>query len=269
MIAETAPSVRPTPTGTRLDRLNPVTRIVIAIIVSGPLILTLDWLSAATALVAVVIAALAVGFGIAQIARRLGVLLILAAITGTSMALYGEQGGRVWFHWLLITVTDNSLTLALAVFLRVLALGLSALLLFGDLDPTELADGLAQIVRLPARFVLGALAGVRMLGLFAADWRTLALARRARGLGDTGRLRRWLSMAFALLVLAIRRGSRLATAMEARGFGAEDGPPRTWARPSRLGRADVVGIGVAVLIVVLAVAMSLGFGTFHWVGSAG
>lgn len=267
MIAAPAPTVPARRRGTGLDRLNPVTRIVIAIIVSGPLILTLDWLSAATALVAVVIAALAVGFRPGQIARRLGVLLILGLITGTSMALYGERGGRVWFHWLLITVTDNSLTLAVAVFLRVLALGLSALLLFGDLDPTELADGLAQIVRLPARFVLGALAGVRMMGLFAADWRTLALARRARGLGDTGRLRRWLSMAFALLVLAIRRGSRLATAMEARGFGATDGPPRTWARPSRLGRADAIGIVVAVAIVVAALTLAIGFGTFHWVGS--
>ena len=35
---------------------------------------------------------------------------------------------------------------------------------------------------------------------------------------DTGALRRWATMAFAMLVIAIRRGSKLATAMEARGF---------------------------------------------------
>ncbi len=37
-------------------------------------------------------------------------------------------------------------------------------------------------------------------------------------------------MAFVLLVFAVRRGTKLATAMEARGFGAD--VERTWARPS-------------------------------------
>ena len=46
----------------------------------------------------------------------------------------------------------------------------------------------------------------------------MALSRRARGIGDHGAIRRFATMAFALLVLAIRRGSKLATAMEARGL---------------------------------------------------
>lgn len=254
---------------TLLDRLNPVTRIGIAIVLSTPLIITLDWLSAGVALVLVIVTGLAVGFTPGQIAGRLGPLFVVGAIAGVSMALYGEPGGDTWFRWLLIHVTDNSLVLALAVVLRILALGLSALLLFGQVDPTDMADGLAQVARLPARFVLGSLAGVRLLSLFTDDWRTLGLARRARGLGDAGRVRRWLSMAFALLVLAIRRGSRLATAMEAKGFGATGPgtPTRTWARPSRLTRADVVGVLVATVLVMIAIAFSVHFGTFHWVGS--
>ena len=130
-------------------------------------------------------------------------------------------------------ISEGSLTLALATFFRVLAIGLPAVVLFVTVDPTDLADGLAQLLRLPARFVLGALAGMRLLGLLTDDWRALALARRARGVADTGRVRRVLGMAFALLVLSIRRGSTLATAMEARGFGGTG--PRTWARESRFG----------------------------------
>lgn len=254
---------------TLLDRLNPVTRIGIAVILSTPLIITLDWVSAGVALVLVIATALAIGFTPGQVAKRLGLLLLVAGIAGVSMALYGEPGGETRFRWLLIHVSDNSLWLALAVVLRVLALGLSALLLFGDVDPTDLADGLAQVARLPARFVLGSLAGIRMLGLFTDDWRSLGLARRARGLGDTGRVRRWLSMAFALLVLAIRRGSRLATAMEAKGFGATgpDAPIRTWARPSRLTRADVVGLMISGVLVTVAVTLSVRLGTFNWIGS--
>lgn len=255
--------------GTLLDRLNPVTRIAMALVLSLPLILTLDWVSAGVGLVLVLTAALLVGYRPAYLARRLGLLLVVGLLAAISMSLYGQPGGREWFAWLLIRVTDNSLLLAVAVLLRVLTLGLSAVLLFGDVDPTDLADGLAQVAHLPARFVLGALAGVRMLGLFADDWRSLGLARRARGLGDSGRLRRWFSMAFALLVLAIRRGSRLATAMEAKGFGATgpDAPVRSWARESRLGRADLVGLVVSALMGAVAVAAAIWFGTFHWVGS--
>jgi energy-coupling factor transport system permease protein len=175
------------------------------------------------------------------------------------MALYGRPGGSVHVDWFLVHVTDNSLHLAVAVMLRVLALGIPAILLFTGIDPTDLADGLAQVWRLPARFVLGALAGFRLITRFVDDWRSLALARRARGLGDTGAVRRWATMAFAMLVIAIRRGSKLATAMEARGFGTA---PRTWARESHVGRADLVLVVSCLLAVAVALAAAASAGTF-------
>ena len=68
-------------------------------------------------------------------------------------------------------------------------------------------------------------------------------------------------MAFALLVLAIRRGSKLATAMEARGFGADT--RRTWARPSKVGAPDAALLLIAAAIAAVAVAGSVWAGTFH------
>ena len=249
---------------TALDRVNPVTRITAAVIVSLPLLVTLDWVSGATMTGIVLAAAFALGFGARFVARRVWPVLLLAPLAGLNMALYGKPGGAVHLDWFLVHVTDNSLQLAVAVMLRVLALGVPAILLFTGIDPTDLADGLAQVWRLPARFVLGALAGFRLVGRFVDDWRSLALARRARGLGDTGAVRRWATMAFAMLVIAIRRGSKLATAMEARGFGTAH---RTWARPSRVGRADAVLIVSAVAAVTLALAASVLAGTFWAVWS--
>jgi len=111
--------------------------------------------------------------------------------------------------------------------------------------------------------VLGALAGLRLVGLFVHDWRSLELARRARGVADTGRLRRVLGQALALLVLAVRRGTKLATAMEARGF---DGPgARSWARPSPFGRAEVVTIGCGVLLGAACVAAAVAGGTWNFI----
>ena len=112
-------------------------------------------------------------------------------------------------------------------------------------------------------FVLGGLAALRLLGLMVDDWRMLELARRARGVGDRGRVKRVLGQAFALLVLAIRRGSALATAMEARGFGS--GIQRTWAREARFGVAEWALIGVGALVAGAAVLAAALAGTWRWV----
>src|SRR5699024_11361282 len=116
------------------------------------------------------------------------------------------------------------------------------------------------LVRLPARFVLGALAGLRLVGLLIDDWRELGMARRARGVADTGRMRRYAGQTFALFVLAIRRGTKLATAMEARGFGAR--MRRTWARPSTLGAGDAVLMALAVGIAAAAVTAAVATGAW-------
>lgn len=59
-------------------------------------------------------------------------------------------------------------------------------------------------------------------------------------MGDRGKVKHLLTMSFGLLVVALRRGGKLATAMEARGFGRTPlySPSRTWARESRVSRKD-------------------------------
>jgi len=136
---------------------------------------------------------------------------------------------------------------------------------FATTDPTDLADGLIQHLRVPPRFAIGALAALRLVPLLADEWEALSLARRARGI-DAGanpvaRLRIFAGTTFALLVGAIRRGTRLATAMDARGFAA--GAPRTVARPQRFGPADAALVGAAVGVAAAAFAVSITTGTFR------
>lgn len=179
------------------------------------------------------------------------------------MVLYGQASGETYFQFWLIHVTEGSLEIGLATCMRVLAIALPAVVLFITIDPTELADGLAQVARLPSRFVLGALAALRLVGLFIDDWRSLQLARRARGVADRGLLRRLLGQAFALLVLSIRRGSKLATAMEARGFGGDT--PRSWARPSVFGGAEWVAIALGCAVAAVSVAVAVATGSWNFV----
>jgi energy-coupling factor transport system permease protein len=100
--------------------------------------------------------------------------------------------------------------------------------------------------------------------LLGEEWRMLTLARRARGV-DAGRnpvarVRLFGSLTFALLVGAIRRGTRLATAMDARGF--DSGLPRTIARPQHFGPADWLLLAGGVLLVALALTVSVATGVF-------
>ena len=247
-----------------LPGCNPVALFGAAVLYSTPMLLTIDLVSALVGLAATLVLIVAARVPWRSVLVRVWPLLLAAPVSATSMLLYAKPGGHSYGRFWLAEITDNSIGLALGIGLRVLAIGVPILVMLGGVDPTRLADGLAQVARLPARFVLGALAGVRLFSVFVDDWTTLEQARRARGLGDSHRIRRFITMAFALLVLAIRRGGDLATAMEARGFG---GGPRTWARPSRLGWRDAAVLVGALAVGLFAVSVAVALGSFRLVGS--
>ncbi len=254
-----------TPTrGTQaIYRINPVAKLAASLLLAAVLVLTIDWVSAAVALACEAVLFRFAGLSLRTFTVRTVPVWLAAPAAGLTTLLYGQRSGQVYAEFGLVSVSDGSIELALATTLRILAIGLPAVVLFVTVDPTDLADGLGQVVRLPARFVLGGLAGLRLVGLFLDDWKALELARRARGVADTGSLRRLSSQAFALLVLSLRRGSKLATAMEARGFGAP--VERTWARPSSFGRPELGLIGLGVLIAVVAVSVSVATGSWNFV----
>jgi energy-coupling factor transport system permease protein len=245
-------------------RVNPVAKLGTALVVGVALLLSLDWVSALVALGLELVLLIWAGVGVRRLSLRALPILVAAMLAGVTIAFYGRGSGATHFAFLFVRVTDGSLSLAGATVLRILAIGLPALVLFLTVDPTDLADGLGQVLHLPARFVLGALAALRLAGLFLDDWRSLELARRARGTADRGRLRRFAGQAFALLVLSIRRGSKLATAMEARGFGAST--PRSWARPSRFGWPETLLILIGVAIATAGIVTAVLAGTWRFLG---
>lgn len=246
-----------------MSTINPVAKLLAALLLAIVLVLTIDPVSAGVAVALELALVPFAGLRWNEFWRRTAIVWIAAPLTGVTIALYGQRSGRMHVEWFLVQISDGSLWLGIATFLRVLAIGLPAVVLFARVDPTDFADGLAQVLRLPARFVLGAFAGIRLAGLFADDRRALDLARRARGVADRGRLRRWVGLAFALFVLSIRRGSSLATAMEARGFGSET--PRTWARASTFGPREVAVVALGLAIAGIATASAILTGSWNFI----
>lgn len=249
--------------GAAVRAVNPVAKIAAAGLLALCLVLTIDPVSAGVALAIELALFTALGIPWRVFWRRTLPVWIAAPLTALTIALYGRASGAVHLEFWFVRVTDGSLEFALATLLRVLAVALPAVVLFITIDPTDLADGLAQVWRLPARFVLGALAGVRLIGLSLEDWRLISLARRARGVADRGALCRLPGQAFALFVLAIRRGGTLSTAMEGRGFGADGRTrQRTWARESTWGGRESVTVLLGAVVGAAGVTAAILAGTW-------
>ena len=155
-----------------------------------------------------------------------------------------------------LRLTPPGLEAGLALALRVLVIGFTSLLVFAPADLTRLADALVQQLHLPDRLAYGSVAAMGLAPRTAADWQATGSARRLRGLAPrtpAGRLAAVPGRLLVVLVMAFRRGERLALAMDARGF--DSGLPRSRYRPVRAGPLDAVVLAVAVAAVVLVVAV--------------
>ena len=249
-----------------LTRANPLSKFAAVVLITLVLALSIDWVSASTALLGELAVFPLAGLSLRLLWQRGWPLIIAAALGGWSTSILSADSGRILLDVGIWSISEGSLQLGLGFMLRGLAIALPAILLMSCTDPTDLADALAQKAKLPHRFVLGTLAAMRLVGLMAEEWQTIGMARRARGVGSRGtpfqRFRAMLGQSFGLLVQAIRRASRLAVTMEARGFG---GAQRTWARESTFSRLDVWVLMGGLLLSGAAVLAAQQAGTWHFV----
>jgi energy-coupling factor transport system permease protein len=252
-----------------LTRANPLAKFAAVVLITLVLALSIDWVSASVALAFELMLFPLAGLTLSLLWQRGWPLILAATLGGWSTAILAPDSGTILLDVGIWSISAGSLELGLGFLLRGLAIALPAVLLMSCTDPTDLADALAQKARLPHRFVLGTLAAMRLVGLMAEEWQTIGMARRARGVGSRGnplqRLRATLGQSFGLLVQAIRRASRLAVTMEARGFG---GAQRTWARESTYSRLDIWVLLGGVLIAAAAVTGAVSAGTWNMVWQA-
>lgn len=241
---------------------NPLTKFAVAALMAAAFVVAVDPVSAAVALALQLLAVPWLGVRGRALAYRLVLVAGLALPVGVFTAWAGTDSGDV----LLdlggpVTVTSGSAVLGMAMSLRIAAIALPGVLLLATTDPTDLADALAQHTPLPQRFVVGALAALRLVAVLGEDAAMMRLARRARGVPAP-----WTSPAalggvvLALLALALGRAAVLAEAMQARGFGTG---PRTSARVSSFGPADAVLAVGAIFVVGGSIWAGIAAGTWR------
>jgi len=246
----------------RLARRNPVCKLLAVTLLTLVLVASVDLVTPFLVLLATLLVVPWSGVRVSRLVRTARLLLLSAATVGLTNAVFGStRTGDV----IVGPITTGSAEVGLAIALRVIAIGLPGILVVAATDPVDLADSLVQQLHLPARFAYGTLAALRLLPLLGQEWETLGLAHRARGV-DAGRnpvarLSQFAGQVLSLLVAAVRRGIRLATAMDARGF--DSGLPRTAAREQVVRLADVGLLLGCVAVAVGAVLTSVLLGTWR------
>lgn len=228
-----------------LSRINPVAQLTAMTVVTLVLLTSLDVVTPAVVVAAELCLVPAAGLAHPRdLWRRTWPLVIGASSVGLVNVLLSE---------------DATVVTGVGLALRVVGLALPGVLLVAATDPVRLADALTVHWRLSTRFAFGALAALRLVPLLVTEFESVRLARRTRGVeagrNPVARVRLLAGIGFTLLVGAVRRGSRLATAMDARGF--DSGVPRSNARGSVLHPRDAWFVSASVAVCAAAVTSSV------------
>lgn len=249
-----------------LVRANPIAKLAAALVLLVALLVSLDGVTAAVILAALLALVPASGLDPRALIGRSWLIVLTAVSIGLlNVILAPAQSGATVLELGPLRVGFGTLLDGAGLTIRLLAVAMAGILATATSQPTDVADALIQQLRVSPRLAVGALAALRLLPVLARDWQTAALARRARGV-EAGRspiaaARLFAGQLLGLLVGAVRRGARMAMAMEARGFGAL--PCRSVARVQRMRQGDWAWIGGAVALAIGAVALSLSLGTWR------
>ncbi len=241
-----------------LSQLNPSMKLIVAFGVMLLASVVFDFVTLGSLL--------GLGLGLILLAGRLPLRLVVRGLV--PFMLFGL--GFFWMNAALPRTTGTELAAigplsisyegvlnGLSFFLRALVFGVWSLLFVATTQPTDFVLSLVHQLRVPPRFAYSALAAYRYLPSLQQELEQIRAAHRLRGVGEAGGLRGRLQRArrytIPLLTGALRRATRVAAAMEARGF---TGHNRTWYRQPTVQWQD----WVFVLLVAGAVAALIGFG---------
>jgi energy-coupling factor transport system permease protein len=249
-----------------LARRDPTVKLAVVLGISLLLIFIVDPVTPTLFLGLAIAVALAGGARPRTIARALVPLTVLGVGFVWSNAVFAAtQGPATWtigpFH-----ASESGLRFGLAIAIRGIAIGILSLTFVWTTDPTDLVVSLIRHARLPFRIGYPLLAGYRFLPFFTDEYAQVRLARRVRGALPRGLLARGREAVGELVTLlsdATRRATRIAIAMDARGFAAAT--ERTYYRETRLAWGDALLVFAAAATTTALLLLSAWIGALRTV----
>lgn len=201
-----------------IDRVDPRTRILLAVAFSGEVAVCGRFSTLGLALAAALAAALLARLSPRQVARRLVPVNVLVALLaalvpwttpGCALATLG-----------LAAYTREGLLLVAAIALKANAIVLALVVLLGALDVTTLGHALSHLY-VPDKLTHLLLFTVRYLEVLEHEYQRLVAAMKVRGFRPGMNLHTYRTYGYLvgmLLVRSLQRSERILAAMKCRGF---------------------------------------------------
>ena len=200
-----------------LHRLNPVTKLILTIVICAAAFIT----SSVFFLLGLLAVDLAIGL-IAGVARKtLGILrglMKIAVFLFVLQVLLSRQGTPVF--WI---ITDRGLLTAATVVLRLVVVCMPLALVLAVTRVSDLSNALVQVLHVPYKYAFTLTTAIRFIPQFLEEMSDIMEAQTARGVEfDTKNTFRkiglMLPLCAPLLISSVRRSEATAIAAEVRGF---------------------------------------------------
>lgn len=252
-----------------LARRNPTVKLALVFVVSVVVMFVLDPVTPAV-LYVLALLAVVVGTRTRPATLALAHVPFLAFALGVLVVNVLSRPGEVLWQGGPLRVTVEGLSVGAALALRTLLIGVLAVGFLLSTDGVALMHSLRQNARLSPRVAYAVLAGYRLLQDLPREWVTIQHAHAVRAPARGGRPprgpRHLGRVVFTLLVVTVRRGERMAQALESRGLGLA---PRTTWRPVRTTAADWLFAAGVLLVLAVVLAGSARLGLLRGPGALG
>ncbi len=197
-----------------------------------------------------------------SIRALLPILLITAVLD-----LFFIDGGDVYFKWHFLQVTQDGVTTAILMVVRIVILLAGTSLLTYTTSPIALTDAMERLlaplkrIHVPVHaFAMMMTIALRFIPTLLEETDKIMTAQKARGASFSEgnlmhRAKALVPILVPLFVSAFRRAEELATAMECRCYRGEEG--RTKMRKLKAAKQDYVAMTVTVLLLGAAIATKI------------
>lgn len=242
-----------------LHRLDPRMKIVVTFWLIVAIFLCKSFLSLALITVACVAAAAISSVPPKMIAKSLKPIVIILIFTALLNVFY-TQGGKTYFEWWKISITEKGVNTAIFTMVRITNLVVISSLLTYTTTPTMLTDAIERLlsplkifkIKVHTLAMMMTLA-LRFIPTLIEEIDRIMNAQKARGAdlesgGMIQRAKALIPIFVPLMVSAFRRAYELAFAMTCRCYTGGEG--RTRMKQMKLGLRDFVLLFVCVAITV-------------------
>jgi energy-coupling factor transport system permease protein len=180
---------------------------------------------------------------------------------GLRPLLFGAVAGfgLFWTYTVFYAGSGPAWVYGAAMAARLLAILSASAMFVLTTDPARLVRSLIHQAHVSPRIAYSVFVAYRFVPLIEVELETIRAAHQMRGaagrFGPVEKVREVIGYAIPLLASAVRKGERVALAMESRGFGALPANKRTYFRVTTLGRADLWFGGACLFVLVVVVAV--------------